>query len=119
MLKLKRFTDAEATVIGFVEATTNTNPDMRDNLGHAKRSKAKDGLVLADTLGTLQCRDILTDVEFEIGMFKGLTLADKKEIWDNRDAYLGKLVKYQHLAHGAVDKPRHSKFLGWRDPSDL
>lgn len=119
MLKLKRFTDAEAEVIGFVELMRNTNPDVRDNFGRAKRSKAQDGLVPGGTLGTLECRDLLTGIEFEIGMFKGLSSEDKQAIWDNRDDFMGKLVKYQHLAHGAVDKPRHSKFLGWRDRADL
>lgn len=119
MLKLKRFTDAEAEVIGFVELMRNTNPDLKDNYGHAKRSKAQSGLVPGGTLGVMLCRDLLTGIDFEIGMFKGLTSEEKQAIWDNRDDYLGKLVKYQHFAHGAVDKPRHSKFLGWRDRSDL
>lgn len=119
MLKLKRFTDAEAEVIGFEELMRNTNADMRDAFGRTKRSKAQAGLVPGGTLGKLQARDLTTGVEFQIGMFKGLTNEDKQEIWDNRDAYLGKLVKYQHLAHGAIDKPRHSKFLGWRSPEDM
>lgn len=119
MLKLKRFTDAEAEVIGFEELMHNTNENIKDAFGRAKRSKAQDGLVPGNTLGRMRVRDLKTGVEFQIGMFKGLTLADKQEIWDNRDAYMGKLVKYSHFAHGAIDKPRHSKFLGWRDADDL
>lgn len=119
MLKLKRFTDSEAEVIGFVELQVNTNPDIKDNFGHAKRSSAKAGMVPGDTLGTLQCRDCLTGIDFEIGMFKGLSDGDKKEIWDHRESYLGAFVKYSHFGHGAVDKPRHSKFLGWRDKDDM
>lgn len=119
MVKLKRFTDGEAQVIGFVELFHNTNENIKDAFGHAKRSKSQAGLVAGDTLGKFECRDLVTGVEFEIGMFKGLTLADKQEIWDNREKYLGKIVKYQHFAHGAIDKPRHSKFLGWRDPADM
>lgn len=118
MLKLKRFTDSEAEVIGFVELMRNMNEDVKDNLGHAKRSKAKEGLVAGGTLGKLQCRDLATNVEFQIGMFKGLTSEAKQKIWDERESHLGKLVKYQHLAHGAIDKPRHSKFLGWRHLDD-
>lgn len=119
MLKLKRFTDAEAEVTGFEELMRNTNADVRDALGHAKRSKAQAGLVPGGTLGKLQARDLATGIDFQIGMFKGLTLTDKQEIWDNQGDYLGKIVKYQHLAHGAIDKPRHSKFLGWRDKRDM
>jgi DNA ligase-1 len=119
MMKLKRFTDGEAEITGFVELMRNTNPDVKDNFGHAKRSKAKEGMVPGGTLGVMLARDIVTKVEFEIGMFKGLTSEDKQEIWDNQEKYLGKLAKYQHFSHGAVDKPRHSKFLGWRDPADM
>jgi DNA ligase-1 len=119
MIKLKRFTDSEAEVIGFEELYHNTNTAEQDAFGHAKRSKAQAGLVAGDTLGRLRCRDLTTGVEFQIGMFKGLTLGDKKEIWDHQDNYMGKIVKYQHFSHGAIDLPRHSKFLGWRDPADM
>lgn len=119
MLKLKRFTDGEAEVIGFEELMRNTNPDTRDNFDRAKRSKAQAGLVPGGTLGKLQVRDLESGVEFQIGMFKGLTNEDKQKIWDCQESYLGKLVKYQHFGHGAIDKPRHSKFIGWRDPSDM
>lgn len=119
MLKLKRFTDGEAEIIGFEELMRNTNPDVRDALGHAKRSKAQDGLVPGGTLGRMRVRDIVTGVEFQIGMFKGLTSAEKQAIWDGRDGYTGLIVKYSHFGHGAIDKPRHSKFLGFRDPRDI
>jgi|SRR5579864_102235 len=119
MLKLKRFADSEAEVIGFVELMHNTNEDVKDALGHAKRSKAQAGLVGGATLGKLQCRDLKTGVEFQIGMFKGLTMEDKQAIWDDRERYLGKYVKYGYFSHGVVDLPRHSKFLGWRDPADM
>lgn len=119
MLKLKRFSDSEAVIIGFEELMHNENEDVRDALGHAKRSKAQAGLVGGDTLGKLQCRDVNTNVEFQIGMFKGLTMEDKQAIWNDRGHYLGKIVKYGFFSHGVVDLPRHSKFLGWRDPSDM
>lgn len=119
MMKLKRFTDGEAEITGFVELMRNTNPDVKDNFGHAKRSKAKEGMVPGGTLGVMEARDLETKVDFEIGMFKGLTNEDKQEIWDNQEKYRGKIAKYQHFSHGAVDKPRHGKFLGWRDPADM
>src|SRR5579864_5399096 len=70
MIKLKRFTDSEAEVIGFEELFHNTNADVKDELGHAKRSKAQAGLVAGGTLGKLRARDLTTGVEFQIGMFK-------------------------------------------------
>jgi DNA ligase 1 len=119
MLKLKRFTDSEAEIIGFEELYHNTNADIRDALGHAKRSTAQAGLVAGGTLGKLVCRDLTTGVEFQIGMFKGLTAPEKQSMWDRQDEFIGKIVKYQHFSHGAIDKPRHSKFLGFRDSADM
>ena len=60
MIKLKRFTDAEAEVIGFEELFHNTNDNIKDAFGRAKRSKAQDGLVAGGTLGKMQCRDLTT-----------------------------------------------------------
>lgn len=119
MLKLKRFTDSEAEIIGFEELMHNENEDVRDALGHAKRSKKQEGMVAGGTLGKLRARDLTTGVEFQIGMFKGLTLGDKQEIWNKQSEYLGRIVKYAHFSHGAIDLPRHSKFLGFRDKADM
>lgn len=119
MLKLKRFSDSEAEIIGFEELMRNENEDVRDALGHAKRSKAQAGLIAGGTLGKLRCRDLTSGVEFQIGMFKGLTQTDKDKIWVAQDYYLGKIVKYGFFSHGVVDLPRHSKFLGFRDKADI
>lgn len=119
MLKLKRFSDGEAEIIGFEELMHNTNENIKDAFGRAKRSTAAEGLVSGGTLGKLQVRDLVTGVEFQIGMFKGLTLADKQAIWDAQGEHMGKIVKYQHFSHGAVDLPRHSKFIGFRSALDM
>lgn len=126
MLKLKRFQDFEFEVTGFEELMRNGNEDVRDNLGHAKRSSAQAGLVPGGTLGVIVGK--ITDpgaTKFEIGtpvrlgMFKGLTSDDKLEIWNNQAAYLGRIGKASCFAVGAVDLPRHAKFIGWRDKEDM
>ena len=116
LLKVKDFFDAEATVIGFAEKMTNQNPQQLDNFGHKKRSASKQGLVGAQTLGSLVVQDDLGR-EFKIG--SGLDDAMRKEIWSNQSKYLGSLVKYKYMAHGVKSLPRHPIFLGFRDPSDL
>lgn len=117
LLKVKRFKDAEAEIIGFTPRMHNTNKLQVDELGHAKRSSAKAGLIATAYLGALKVRDIESGVTFEIGTGFDGTL--RKEIWDNKDVYLNKIVKYKSQEIGTKDKPRFPVFLGFRDARDL
>lgn len=117
LIKLKRFTDAEATVIGFTELMHNANAATVNALGLTERSSHKANQIGMSTLGTLVCLDVATGVEFEIGT--GFTQADRETFWSDRDSLLGALVKYKSFKIGEKDKPRHPVFLGFRDPGDL
>lgn len=96
LLKLKKFFDDEAVVIGFEEKLTNENVQEKDERGYSKRSQKKEGMVPASTLGALVVK--WKDVEFKIG--SGYTDAQRQEIWDNKESLLGKLVtfRYQELS---------------------
>ena len=116
LLKLKRFEDAEAAVVGFEEKLRNDNEQERDALGHAKRSHAKAGKVPVGTLGALHVRRP-DGVEFSIG--SGFTDEFRARCWAERDSLIGRLAKYRHQPHGALDAPRFPVFLGFRSPEDL
>jgi DNA ligase-1 len=116
LMKLKRFLDAEAIVVGFEEKMHNDNIQEQDEFGLAKRSSKKDGLVPANTLGSLVVEDQKTKVRFGIGT--GFDDALKQEIWDNRDSYINKLVKYKYQSVGVKDAPRFPVFLGFRHTLD-
>lgn len=115
-LKLKRFEDGEAEVIGFIEQNTNTNEAEKDAFGRTKRSSKKEGLVAAGTLGKFQVRDLVTGLEF--GVIGG-DHEFRKKVWDNQAEYLGKIVKYRYQSVGVKDLPRFPTFLGFRDPIDF
>ena len=117
LLKLKRFSDSEAEIIGFEERMHNTNEKLRDERGYAKRSSAQDGLVPCGTLGALQVRDIVSGVEFSVGT--GFDDATRASIWGNRHRMLGALIKYKHFSIGNYDKPRFPTFLGFRAATDM
>ena len=119
LLKLKRFKDSEAEVLGFEELQTNTNEKEVNELGLSKRSTKKAGKVGAGILGKFHVRDIHTGLEFDLGAGEGLTKDLRKQIWDIRDQYLGKLVKYKYQAAGQKDLPRFPVWLGFRDERDL
>lgn len=118
LLKLKRFTDAEAVITGFVPKYHNANPEQRNELGYIQRSKVSEGLVELDTLGALIVKDISTGTEFQIGT--GFTDEMRKEIWDARNGgLLSRIVKYKSFDHGVKDRPRHPVFLGFRSAEDF
>ncbi len=115
-IKLKRFTDAEAEVTGFVELQRNLNEQTINEVGRLKRSSHKENKVGGGTMGAIQVRDLKTGVEFEIGT--GFTAEQRQEWWDARDSLLGILIKYKSFPVGVKDKPRHPVFLGIRDRRD-
>ena len=116
LLKLKRFCDSEAVVIGFEERMHNGNEATISELGRTKRSSHKAGKSGRGDLGALVCRTA-EGVAFNIGT--GFTDDQRAAIWNNQAKYLGKLAKYKFFPVGVKEAPRHPVFLGWRDPIDL
>ncbi|MCK9587934.1 MAG: hypothetical protein M0Q93_01060 [Terrimicrobiaceae bacterium] len=116
LLKVKRFDDAEATVIGFKERLHNSNEATKDELGRTKRSSHQENMVPMGTLGALCCRT-KDGVEFDIGT--GFDDALRAKLWASRDTLKGKLVKYKSQPTGVKDKPRFPVFLGFRSEDDI
>lgn len=128
LLKLKRWTDAEAVCIGVNEQMTNLNEATKDAFGRTERSTAKAGLVPAGTLGNLRCRTP-EGVEFEVGT--GFNEATRAAIWkahkrwdaanpvDGVTPIIGRLVKYKFIPVGVKTAPRFPVFLGFRDQDDM
>jgi DNA ligase-1 len=117
LIKLKRFEDAEACVVGFEELYSNQNPKTVGAHGLTERTNHAANMVPMDTLGALKVRDVKSGAEFRIGSFKGLTLEDRRAIWQYQDLYLGKILTYKYQKVGGYDLPRFPIFKGWR--SDL
>lgn len=119
LLKLKRFEDSEARVIGVEEEMFNGNEAEKDNLGRTKRSSHKAGKLGKGRAGALIVEDVHTGVQFKVGT--GLDDTTKAEWWawwmspgtDER------IVKYKFFAVGVKDKPRHPVYLGLRDKRDM
>lgn len=114
LLKLKRFQDSEALVIGAEELMHNANEATVDNLGHTKRSSQQSGKIPGDTLGALLVRDVATGIEFSIGT--GFTAQQRDELWQLHcsGTLVGKFAKYKHFPSGVKQAPRFPVFLGFR-----
>ena len=147
LLKVKRFTDSDAEVIGAEELMSNQNEATTDALGHTARSTHKENLVPVGILGALVCREVKTGIEFNMGT--GFDIKARAQAWadhtnapvaysykeydESEDAtvdrfvtvapsgspLIGRFVKFKHFAVGRVEKPRFPVFLGWRDANDI
>ncbi len=120
LLKVKRFVDSEAVVIGIEEEMFNGNKAETNELGRTKRSSAQAGKVGKGTMGALIVRDVKTGVEFNIGT--GFTAQDRIDwwgLWAWRETRASgtpppPVIKYKSFPVGVKDKPRHPVYLGLR-----
>lgn len=135
LLKLKRFEDSEALVIGMEEKMHNANEATIGELGQTKRTSHQENLVPMETMGALIVRDLKTGVEFNIGT--GFSDADRDWWWSQIDTMYDRLtiqnngstlivfeepkiiVNYTYFATGSKDKPRFPSFKGIRHKDDM
>lgn len=120
LMKLKRFEDAEAKVIGFEEQLHNANEAKTSLIGSKERSSKKAGMVGKNTLGALKVVGVngtYKGVEFNIGT--GFDDDTRLAIWENRKKWDGMIVKYKFFPLGSKDAPRFPVFLGVRSKGDM
>lgn len=115
LLKVKRFKDAEAVVVGVEEQLFNGNPGFRNEIGRTARSSAAGGKVGKDTLGALVVEGLpgqpFAGVRFNIGT--GLSDAVRAAMWSID--MVGVVVRYRYFDIGVKDAPRHPVFAGVRE----
>lgn len=115
LLKIKRFQDAEAEIVGFDELEHNLNEATTDALGLTKRTTHKAGKVGGGVLGAFVVRK--DGQEFRVAT--GLTMQERADYWADRENLVGKLLKFKYQEAGKKDLPRFPVFLGFRHPDDL
>ena len=114
-VKLKFFETGEFEVVGFEERMHNTNEAKTNELGYTERSSCKENLIPMNTLGSLVLK--YGDSEFRCGT--GFSDAQRKEIWENKESYLGKLASIRYMSVGQAILPRIPSFQGFRDKDDI
>ena len=115
-LKLKRFSDAEATVVFAYEQMHNANEARTNALGRTERSSHKANKIGKDTLGGLEVVGLngeFDGVRFRIGT--GYDDELRARLWAQRKDLPGQVVKFKYVPVGSKDAPRFPVFLGFRD----
>lgn len=116
LLKWKEWADEEGTVVGFEELLHNENPQFKDALGLSKRSSHQANKIPGNTLGALIVK---ANYPSTVNVGSGFTQFQRQQIWNDRPAHLGKIVKFKHFPIGQKDLPRHPIFIGFRDKEDM
>lgn len=119
LVKLKRFEDAEAEIIGVEQMMVNTNPQKlsQDGTRQVRGSCAFDEfgeplMIPQEMVGAFILRK--TDgTEFKVG--SGLTDHERSKFWKMRSELIGKLVTYKYFPIGDYDKPRNPVFKTIRE----
>ena len=119
LMKVKRFADSEAVILGAVPLLRNGNVPTTNEMGRTKRSSHKAGKMETDLLGALRVREYGSGVMFEIGT--GFTAVERAVLWRIHQEHKleGRWVKFKSLRIGVKDRPRHPVFLGMRDRKDM
>lgn len=121
LMKVKRFEDDEALIIGVEELMHNANVQTKGVFGNSERSSHKENLVPVNTLGALVCAT-KDGVIFNIGT--GYTQKMRDDLWKMyKDGRLvGEYVKYKSFKIGVVNAPRlpvYKEIIGLRMKEDI
>lgn len=113
LLKLKRFTDAEAVIVGVNPLEHNNNAAMFDELGYTKRSSHKHGKQVDELMGALEVRAEGWSDTFSVG--SGFNLGDREWFWTNKEKVIGRTISFKFQETGALDAPRFPIYKGIRN----
>lgn len=119
LLKHKPVHDSDAVILSVFEQMQNNNTATVDALGFTTRSSHAENRMGKGTLGGFTARDVHTGVEFNVGIFTGVTAEERKDLWSKKESLVGKTFKYSSLSVGVKTRPRHPRFIGWRDQIDI
>ncbi len=129
LLRIKRFLEAEAYVVGVEEGNANENVAQINELGRTFRTSHQDNKVPNGTVGNLQCR-ILEDIEWEgnvvLEKHQMITVSPgnmdhpmRKHYFDNQNEVVGHVIKFKFFPKGIKDKPRFPTYVCHRSAEDM
>jgi ATP-dependent DNA ligase len=117
LFRMKRKETDEGLIIGMEELMTNTNEQVIDERGLAKRSKESAGLVGAGMMGKLVLQ-LRSGKVVRVGT--GFTDAVRLQLWKKHWQYIGKLwAKFSYYPQEILNLPTSAVFEGIVDSNDI
>ena len=112
--KMKPYLTFDAKIIDVIQSTkVNPNAEKKINeLGRSVTSKKKEDRILIDKACDFV---VMHEGEAELKVMIAMTDEEKKEVWKNKESYIGRYIEYKGLMVGAKDLPRHPVYLRMRD----
>jgi DNA ligase-1 len=119
LLKIKRFHDAEAVIVGYTEELCNNNEPTLSETGRTKRSTHRVNKVGKNRLGAWIVTGLTAfpGITFRVGT--GLTTKQRIDFWLQRETDIGKIIKFNYFTVGAKNAPRNPVYAGFRDRIDM
>jgi DNA ligase 1 len=120
LMKVKRFFDSEAVIVGFKERMRNDNVAVTNALGETERSTHKAGMVGLGCLGAFEvewAQKSGDKVRFSVGT--GINQEQSVDYWACREELMGTLVRFKYQSITTDSIPRFPVFQGLRAAIDL
>lgn len=118
LVKFKRFTDSEGTVLSIEEGVINQNEAVLDALGHTKRSMVTENMVPSGKVGTLIVQDRRTNETIRVSPGR-MVHSDREYYLKNPHKIIGHMIKYKWFDYNTKDAPRFATFQAFRSVEDL
>jgi ATP-dependent DNA ligase len=116
LLRMKPQSDAEAVVVGVVEAMENNNVALINELGYTERSSHQENKAGKGMLGSFLCIDLVSGKDITVSAGK-LTHGERVEYFNNPPIH--QVVKYRSMTYGVKEAPRFARFYNFRAVEDL
>jgi DNA ligase-1 len=117
LLRLKRFADEEAVVVGVIEGKSNQNEAKTNELGHTERSTHQENMIPNGEVGTLLCQ-IGNGEVFKVSP-GCMTQEECLYYFQNQDKLMGRTITFSHFPHGRKDAYRFATFKNFRAAEDM
>lgn len=115
-LRMKQQEDSEAVVYGVIEAETNNNEAVTNELGYTERSSHLANKIGNGMVGSFKCVDVTTGDLITVGAGK-LKHGERKDLFITPP--ICSIIKYRSMLTGVKDKPRFPRFYSFRAIEDM
>lgn len=124
LLKIKPFISLDNKICGVIERMENLNESFKNELGRSTKRNTKNdkkgtGIAAVFEIEYYDENGVRVKVD---GKDPRVTItgdeAFRREIWEHKENYIGKMIEYKCMVYGSKNFPRHSNFLRFREDRD-